>query len=142
MSTVHLRNLGFQRNQPEDREGMSRARIPERGHLGHSGGWQKNEGDNINPAIHFPIQQEHQNRGLERYGSSSSAPPTPQIFITMEHGQQEVQPGISLGNTWSKLPEYLSQIDTLPRPYDNHQRLESHQPVQTPGGEDKQDRGE
>ncbi|MBW0471222.1 hypothetical protein O181_010937 [Austropuccinia psidii MF-1] len=30
--------------------------------------------------------------GLEAYGSSSSAPPTPQGLIPMEHGQQEVQP--------------------------------------------------
>ncbi|MBW0593641.1 hypothetical protein O181_133356, partial [Austropuccinia psidii MF-1] len=45
----------------------------------------------------------------------------------MEHGQQEVQPGISLGRTWSKLPEDLSQRDKLQRPYGNHQRLESHQ---------------
>ncbi|MBW0531166.1 hypothetical protein O181_070881 [Austropuccinia psidii MF-1] len=31
----------------------------------------------------------------------------------MEHGQKEVQPGIPLGRTWSKLPEYLSQGDIL-----------------------------
>ncbi|MBW0499586.1 hypothetical protein O181_039301 [Austropuccinia psidii MF-1] len=55
----------------------------------------------------------------------------------MEHGQKEVQPGIPLGRTWSKLPEDLSQ-----RPYGNHQRLESHQEVQTPGGEGKQDKVE
>ncbi|MBW0527631.1 hypothetical protein O181_067346 [Austropuccinia psidii MF-1] len=40
----------------------------------------------------------------------------------MEHGQQEVQPGISLGGTWSKLPEDLSQRDRLQGPYGNHQR--------------------
>ncbi|MBW0488260.1 hypothetical protein O181_027975 [Austropuccinia psidii MF-1] len=60
----------------------------------------------------------------------------------MEHDQQDVQPGISLGRTWSKLPEDLSQRDRLQRPYDNHQRLESHQEVQTPGGEGKQNNGE
>ncbi|MBW0509192.1 hypothetical protein O181_048907 [Austropuccinia psidii MF-1] len=108
MSPVHLRDLGFQRNQPEDRQGLSRTRRPERGHLGHR---------------------------LERHGSSSSAPPTPQRFISMEHGQQEVQPGIPLGRTWSKLPEYLSQRDRPQRPYGNHQRLESYHAVQTPGGE-------
>ncbi|MBW0549570.1 hypothetical protein O181_089285 [Austropuccinia psidii MF-1] len=59
----------------------------------------------------------------------------------MEHGQQEVQPGISLGRTWSKLPEDLSQRDRLQRPYVNHQSLESHQAAQTPGGEGKQDKG-
>ncbi|MBW0531817.1 hypothetical protein O181_071532 [Austropuccinia psidii MF-1] len=60
----------------------------------------------------------------------------------MEHGQQEVQPGIPLGRTWSKLPEDLSQRDRFQRPYCNHQRLESHQAVQTPGGEGKMDKGE
>ncbi|MBW0531113.1 hypothetical protein O181_070828 [Austropuccinia psidii MF-1] len=121
MSPVHLRDLGFQRNQPEDREGLSRTRRPERGHLGHSSGWQNNEGDNINPAIHTPIQWRPQTRRLERHGSSSSAPPNPQGPIPMEHGHQEVQPGISLGRTWRKFPEDLSQRDRLQRPYDNHQ---------------------
>ncbi|MBW0554874.1 hypothetical protein O181_094589 [Austropuccinia psidii MF-1] len=142
MSPVHLRNLGFQRNQPEDREGLSRTRIPGRGHLGHSGEWQDTEGNHTHPAISFPIQQEPQTRGVERHGSCSSAPPTLQRFISMEHGQQKVQPGISLGRTWSKVPEDLSQIDRLQRPYGNNQRLESHQPIQTPGGEGKQDKGE
>ncbi|MBW0483359.1 hypothetical protein O181_023074 [Austropuccinia psidii MF-1] len=60
----------------------------------------------------------------------------------MEHGQQEGQPGISLGRTWRKFTEDLSQRDRLQRPYGKHQRLESHQAVQTPGGEGKQDKGE
>ncbi|MBW0517331.1 hypothetical protein O181_057046 [Austropuccinia psidii MF-1] len=60
----------------------------------------------------------------------------------MEHGQQDVQPNIPLRRTWRKLPEYMSQRDRLQRPYVNHQRLESHQAVQTPGGEGKQDKGE
>ncbi|MBW0546204.1 hypothetical protein O181_085919 [Austropuccinia psidii MF-1] len=60
----------------------------------------------------------------------------------MEHGQQEVQPGIPLGRTWSKFPEDFSQRDRIQRPYGNHQRLKSHQAVQTPGGEGKQDKGE
>ncbi|MBW0487428.1 hypothetical protein O181_027143 [Austropuccinia psidii MF-1] len=60
----------------------------------------------------------------------------------MEHGQKEVQPGIPLGRTWSKFPEDLSQRDRLQIPYGNHQRLESHQEVQTPGDEAKQDKGE
>ncbi|MBW0541596.1 hypothetical protein O181_081311 [Austropuccinia psidii MF-1] len=142
MSPTYLRDLGFQRNQPEDREGLSRTRRSGRGHLGHSGGWKDNEGDDINPAIHISIQQKPQTRGLERHGSSSSAPPTPQRFILMEHGKQEVQPGISLGRTGSKLEEDMSQRDRLQSPYDNNQRLESHQEVQTPGGEGKQDKGE
>ncbi|MBW0505681.1 hypothetical protein O181_045396 [Austropuccinia psidii MF-1] len=136
MSPVHLRLLGLQRNQPEDREGFSKTRTPGQGHLGHRGGWQDTEGNHTHPAIHFPIQQEPETRGVEIYGSSSSAPPTPQRFISMENGQQEVQPGIPLFRTWSKLPEDLSQ-----KPYGNYQRLESHLEVQTPGGEGKQDKG-
>ncbi|MBW0531472.1 hypothetical protein O181_071187 [Austropuccinia psidii MF-1] len=81
MSPAYLRDLGFQRKQPEDRDGLSRTRRPGRGHLGHSGGWQNTEGNHTHTAIHIPIQQEPQTRGLERHGSSSSAPPTPQRFI-------------------------------------------------------------
>ncbi|MBW0499777.1 hypothetical protein O181_039492 [Austropuccinia psidii MF-1] len=122
MSPVNLRSLGVQRNQPGDREGLSRTRRPGRGYFVHSGGLKDTEGNHTHPAIHFPIQQEPQNRGLERYGSSSSAPPTPQRFISMGYGQQEVQPGIPLGRTWSKFPKELSQRDRLQRPYCNHQR--------------------
>ncbi|MBW0479033.1 hypothetical protein O181_018748 [Austropuccinia psidii MF-1] len=142
ISPVHLRDLGFQRDQPENREGLSRTRRPVRGHLGHSCGWENNEGDNINPAIHTPIQWRPQTRGLERHGSSSLAPQTPQGPIPMEHGQQEFQPGISLGRTWSKLPEDLSQRDRLQRPYDNYQRMESYQAVQTPGVKGTEDKAE
>ncbi|MBW0467297.1 hypothetical protein O181_007012 [Austropuccinia psidii MF-1] len=142
MSPVHLGNLGFQRNHPEDREGLSRARRPGGGHLGHSGGWQDIEGNHTPSSIHISIQRKPHTRALEGYGSSSSAPPTPQIPFSMEHGKQEVQPSIPLGRTWSNLPEYMSQRDRLQRPYCNHQRLESHHTVQTPGGEGKQDKGE
>ncbi|MBW0464990.1 hypothetical protein O181_004705 [Austropuccinia psidii MF-1] len=137
MSSVQLRDLIFQMSQPEDREGLSRTRRPGRGHLEHSGGWQDTEGNHTHSGIHFPIQQENQTRGLEIVGSSSSAPPTPQRFISMKHGQQEVQPGIPLGRTWSKLPEDMYQRDRPQRPYGNHKRLESYHAVQTPGGEGK-----
>ncbi|MBW0463859.1 hypothetical protein O181_003574 [Austropuccinia psidii MF-1] len=60
----------------------------------------------------------------------------------MEHGQQEVQCSIPMGRMWSKFPEDMSQRDILQRPYCNHQRMESHQEVQTPGGEGNQDKGE
>ncbi|MBW0508374.1 hypothetical protein O181_048089 [Austropuccinia psidii MF-1] len=99
MSPVHLRKLGFQRNQPEDREGFSRTRRPGGGHLGHSGGCQDIEGNHTHPVIYIPIQQKSQTRGLEGYGSSSLAPPTPQRPYPMEHGQQEVLPSILLGRT-------------------------------------------
>ncbi|MBW0512643.1 hypothetical protein O181_052358 [Austropuccinia psidii MF-1] len=121
MSPVHLRNLGFQRNQPEDRGGLSRTRRPGGRHLGH---------------------RKPKTRGLEGYGSSCSAPPTPQRPFSMEHGQKEVQTSITLGRTWSKLPEDMSQRAGLQRPYGNNQRLESHKAVQTPGGEGKQVKGE
>ncbi|MBW0483397.1 hypothetical protein O181_023112 [Austropuccinia psidii MF-1] len=78
MSPVHLRDLGFQRHQPEDREGLSRTKRPGRGHLGHSGGWRDIEGNHTHSAIHIPIQQKPQTRRLEVYGPSSSDPPTPQ----------------------------------------------------------------
>ncbi|MBW0519482.1 hypothetical protein O181_059197 [Austropuccinia psidii MF-1] len=129
-------------HQPEDREGLSRTRRPGRGHLGHSGGWQDIEGNHTQCAIHTPIQQKTQTRGLEGYGSSSSAPPTPQRPFLMEHGQQEVQPSIPLGRPWSKFPADMSQRDILQRSYGNYQWFESHQAVQTPGGEGKQDKGE
>ncbi|MBW0542519.1 hypothetical protein O181_082234 [Austropuccinia psidii MF-1] len=56
----------------------------------------------------------------------------------MEHGQQEVQPSITLGITWIKFPEDMSQRDILQRPYGNHQRMEPYQEFQTPGGEGNQ----
>ncbi|MBW0487028.1 hypothetical protein O181_026743 [Austropuccinia psidii MF-1] len=135
MYPVHLRN------QPEDRQGLLRTRGPGTGRLGHSGRWQDTEGNHTNSAIHFPIQKKPQTRVLEGYGSSSSAPPTPQRFIPMEHGQQDVQPSITLGRTWSKFPEDMSQRDTLQRSYGNNQRMESQQAVQAPGGEGNQDKG-
>ncbi|MBW0536693.1 hypothetical protein O181_076408 [Austropuccinia psidii MF-1] len=141
MSPVNLRNFGFQRNQPENREGLFRTRRPGGGHLGHSGGWQDIERNHTHSAIHISIQQKPQKRGLEGYGSSSSAPLTPQRPFSMEHGQQEVQPSIPLGRTWRKLPKDMSQRYRLQRPHGNHQRLESHQTVQTPRGEGKQDKG-
>ncbi|MBW0499219.1 hypothetical protein O181_038934 [Austropuccinia psidii MF-1] len=142
MSPVHLRDLGFQRHQPEDREGLSRTRRPGRGHLEHSGGWEDIEGNHTHSAFHIPIQQKPETTLLKGYGSNSSAPPIPQRHFSMENGQQEVQPDIQLGRTWSKLPEYLSQRDRIQRPYVNQQRLKSHQEVQLPEYEGKQDKGE
>ncbi|MBW0577984.1 hypothetical protein O181_117699, partial [Austropuccinia psidii MF-1] len=103
------------------------------GHLGYSGRWQDTEGNHTHSAIYLPIPHKPKPRGLEGYGSSSSASPTPQRYIPIDHGQQEVQPSITLGRTWSKFPEDMSQRDILQRPYSNHQRMESHQEVQTPG---------
>ncbi|MBW0504737.1 hypothetical protein O181_044452 [Austropuccinia psidii MF-1] len=59
----------------------------------------------------------------------------------MEHGQQEVQPSITLGRTWSEVPEDTSQIDTLQRSYGNRQRMKSQKAVQALRGEENQDKG-
>ncbi|MBW0553560.1 hypothetical protein O181_093275 [Austropuccinia psidii MF-1] len=64
MSLVNLRNIGIQRNQTEDRQGLSRTRRPGTGYLGHSCGWQDTEGNHTNSAITLPIQQKPQTRGL------------------------------------------------------------------------------
>ncbi|MBW0541063.1 hypothetical protein O181_080778 [Austropuccinia psidii MF-1] len=60
----------------------------------------------------------------------------------MEHGQQKVQTNIPQGIGWSKLPEDMFQRDRPQIPYGNHQRLESHQTVQTSGAEGNQDKEE
>ncbi|MBW0528146.1 hypothetical protein O181_067861 [Austropuccinia psidii MF-1] len=46
------------------------------------------------------------------------------------------------GQNFGHVSKYMSQRDRLQRPYGKHQRLESHQAVQTLGGEGKQDKGE
>ncbi|MBW0485901.1 hypothetical protein O181_025616 [Austropuccinia psidii MF-1] len=142
MSPAHLRNLGIPRNKSEDREGLFRTRRLGRGHLGHSGGWQYTEGNHTHSAIHLPIEQKPQTRGLEGYGSSSSAAPTAQRSFPTYNGKQEVQPSMPLGRTWRMLPEDMSQRDTLQRPYGHHYWMESQQEVHTPRIEGNQDKGE
>ncbi|MBW0505480.1 hypothetical protein O181_045195 [Austropuccinia psidii MF-1] len=115
MSPVHLRNVGIPRNQPEDRQGLFRTR--RLGHLGHSGGWQETEGNHNHSAIHLPAQQKHQTRGLEGYVSSSSASPTAQRSCPRKHGQQQVQPRITLGRARRKFTEGMYQRDILHRSY-------------------------
>ncbi|MBW0517630.1 hypothetical protein O181_057345 [Austropuccinia psidii MF-1] len=141
MSPVHLRSLGIPSNQPENRQALFRTRRPGTGHLGQNSGLKNTEGNHNHSAIHLPIQRKPQTRGLEGYGSSSSAPPTPQRLILMEHGQQEVQPSITLGRNWTNFPEDMYQRDTLQRSYGNNKRMESQQAVQTHGGEGNQDKG-
>ncbi|MBW0484128.1 hypothetical protein O181_023843 [Austropuccinia psidii MF-1] len=136
MSPVHLRN------QAEDRQGLFRTRRPGRGHLGNSGEWQDTEGNQTHSTINLPINQKPQTIGLEGYGSSSSAPPTPQRSFPMEHGQKEVHPRIPLGRTWSKFSEDISQRAILQRSYGNHQVMEYHQAFQTTGAKGSQDKGE
>ncbi|MBW0474639.1 hypothetical protein O181_014354 [Austropuccinia psidii MF-1] len=101
MSPVHLRN------QSEDIPGLFRGRRPGSGHHNRGRTW----------------------RGLEGYGSSSSAPFTPQRSILMEHGQQSAQASFTLHRTGSILHEGMFQIDTLQRSYGNHQIMESQHEV-------------
>ncbi|MBW0465312.1 hypothetical protein O181_005027 [Austropuccinia psidii MF-1] len=105
MSPLHLRNLEIPRNQPEDRQGLF---ITRRLGSGKHNGWQDTEENHTHTAIQLPIKQKPQIGGLEGYGSSSSAPPTLQRFIPLEHGQQEAQPSFTLSRTWSRLTEALS----------------------------------
>ncbi|MBW0485776.1 hypothetical protein O181_025491 [Austropuccinia psidii MF-1] len=132
MPPVHLRKLEIPRNQTEDREGLSRERRPGRVHLGHNGRWQDTEGNRTHSSIYLPIQHKPRNSGMEGYGSSSSAPPTPQRSFPMENGKQEVQPSIKLGRTWSKLPE-----DILQRPYE--EQLNQKGPTLIPSGSQEVD---
>ncbi|MBW0508157.1 hypothetical protein O181_047872 [Austropuccinia psidii MF-1] len=102
-------------------------RRPERGHLGHGGEWKETEGNHTHSAIHLPIQQKTQKRGLEGYGSSSSAPPTCERTLPIELGQQEVQPSIPLRRALNRFLEDMSQRATLQRSYGNHQRIKLSQ---------------
>ncbi|MBW0563517.1 hypothetical protein O181_103232 [Austropuccinia psidii MF-1] len=131
MSPVYLRNLGIPNNQPEDRQRLLRTRRPGTGHFGNNSAWQDTEGNFTHSANHLSVQQKPQKRALEGYGSSSSAPKTPQRLTPIENGEQEVQPSITLGRTWRKLPEYMSCRDTLQMPYGNHSRMQLQQEVQT-----------
>ncbi|MBW0540336.1 hypothetical protein O181_080051 [Austropuccinia psidii MF-1] len=142
MSPVHLTNLAISRNKTEDRPGLFRVRRPGSGQHGNHNRWKDTEGSHAHTALHPPIQWELQTRGLKGYGSSSSAPSTPQRSIPMENGKHEVQPSFTLVITGSMLPEGMSQRDTLQRSYGNHQRIESQLEVQTPGGKGSQDKGE
>ncbi|MBW0567454.1 hypothetical protein O181_107169 [Austropuccinia psidii MF-1] len=141
MSALHLRNIGIPSNQQEDRQGLFRIRMPGSGHLGHHSGLQDTERNHTHSAIHLPLKQKPQTRGLEGYGSGSSAPQT-QRFIPMEHGQHKVQTSFTLVRTGSMLLEGMFQRDTLQISYGNHQRMESQKAVQTPGGNGRQDKVE
>ncbi|MBW0529109.1 hypothetical protein O181_068824 [Austropuccinia psidii MF-1] len=137
MSPAHLRKLGIPRKMPEDRQGLF---ITRRSGSGHYSGWQDTEGNRTHTAIHLPIQQTPQSRRLGGYGSSSSAPPTPQKSISMEHGQLKVKPGFKLGRTWGRLPEDISQRNTLQGAYGNNQSLEYQHEAQNSGGKGSQDK--
>ncbi|MBW0549807.1 hypothetical protein O181_089522 [Austropuccinia psidii MF-1] len=78
MSLVHIKNLGFPRNQRDERPGLFRTR---RSRSGHYGKLQNTQGNHAHAAIHYPIQQEPQTRGLEGYGSSALHSQTAQMIF-------------------------------------------------------------
>ncbi|MBW0473822.1 hypothetical protein O181_013537 [Austropuccinia psidii MF-1] len=124
MSHVQLRNLVIPRNQLEDRPGLFRVRRPGSEHHGHHNRWQDTEGNHTHTSIHPEVQLEPPTRGLEGDGSSSSAPPTPQRSIPMQHGQQEVQPSFTLGRNGIILPEGCrkTQLPSGFKPF-RHQKI-------------------
>ncbi|MBW0488245.1 hypothetical protein O181_027960 [Austropuccinia psidii MF-1] len=75
MPPVHLRDLGIPRNKPEDRK---RLLITRRPGFGQGGEWKDTQRDHAHTPIHLPVQHTHKTRGLDRHGSSPSAPPTSQ----------------------------------------------------------------
>ncbi|MBW0473843.1 hypothetical protein O181_013558 [Austropuccinia psidii MF-1] len=86
MSSVHLRDVGIPRNQPEEREGLFRSR---RRGFGQDSEWQDTQEDHSHTPIHLSIQQRPQNRGLEIHESSTSALPTTPRSVPMKHVKQE-----------------------------------------------------
>ncbi|MBW0486416.1 hypothetical protein O181_026131 [Austropuccinia psidii MF-1] len=96
MSLVHLRDLGVPRTLPQERTGIFRLRISG---LGKHGEWQETKGNHSNTPIHLPIEQTPQTGGMDRHGSSTSAPLTPQKTVPIENGKQDVEPCLKLGRT-------------------------------------------
>ncbi|MBW0491175.1 hypothetical protein O181_030890 [Austropuccinia psidii MF-1] len=65
-----------------------------------------------NPGIPRNQPEKPQTQGLEGYRSGSSAPPTPQRPFSLEHGQQAVQPSITLAGLGASFQKIcLKEID-------------------------------
>ncbi|MBW0461622.1 hypothetical protein O181_001337 [Austropuccinia psidii MF-1] len=108
MSPVHLRDLRIPRKTPEARKRLFRSR---RSGIIQHGELEETEGNHSHTPIHLPIKQRPQTRGLDKHGSSTSAPPTPQRPVPVEYGTQEVQPAFKLGRNRGNVPEDMSQRD-------------------------------
>ncbi|MBW0506402.1 hypothetical protein O181_046117 [Austropuccinia psidii MF-1] len=102
MSPIHLRGLGIQRNQPEERTGLFRFRSSG---FGQNGEWQDTEGNHS----HTPTKQRAQTRGMGRHGSSTSATPTAQRPILVEPGTQKGSTG--LYTEWCGMPYHFVSLD-------------------------------
>ncbi|MBW0532757.1 hypothetical protein O181_072472 [Austropuccinia psidii MF-1] len=70
---------------------------------------QDSNGNNSHTPIQLPTQQTPQTKGFDRAVTSTLASPTPQRPVPMDHLKQEIQPGFTLGRTWGKIPEDISQ---------------------------------
>ncbi|MBW0460474.1 hypothetical protein O181_000189 [Austropuccinia psidii MF-1] len=98
------------RNKPKGRTELF---ISRRSVFGQNSEWQDTEAVDTHTTIHLPIQQRPQTRGLNRNVSSTSAPPTPQRPVSVEHETHEVQPVFQLGGTRGNLTEDMSQRDVF-----------------------------
>ncbi|MBW0471349.1 hypothetical protein O181_011064 [Austropuccinia psidii MF-1] len=114
MSPVDLRVLGVPKSHSEDGEGLFRYRSQG---IGQHCECKEALENHANTPIHLAAQQKPQKRGLDRYGLSSSAPPTPKRYVPMENETQEVQHRFKLGIMWGKLPKAMPQIDIPQGPY-------------------------
>ncbi|MBW0521492.1 hypothetical protein O181_061207 [Austropuccinia psidii MF-1] len=121
ISPVHLRDLCFQRNQQEDREGLSRTRRPGKGHLGNSGGWQETEGYHTHLPFTFQI-----NRSLKPkdWNDMDQVLQLHQLLKAFFNGAWT-----TTALTWHPTGQKLEQAAR-------------RSAVQTPGGEGKQDKEE
>ncbi|MBW0520462.1 hypothetical protein O181_060177 [Austropuccinia psidii MF-1] len=108
MSSVHLRDLEVPTNHPEDRKQLFRSR---RSGFGKNGECKKTQRKHSHTPIHLSVPQKPQTRGLDRHGSSTSAPSPPQRPAPKEHENKDIQPGFKLGRTWRKIPKDMSQRD-------------------------------
>ncbi|MBW0555550.1 hypothetical protein O181_095265 [Austropuccinia psidii MF-1] len=84
---------------------------------------QDTEGNHTHRTIHFPIQQKPQTRGLEGYGSSSSAPPTPQSHV-LEIIKNTNQFATHLAKSESERQklknEIIANVDQIHKNYEPH----------------------
>ncbi|MBW0519264.1 hypothetical protein O181_058979 [Austropuccinia psidii MF-1] len=126
MSPVHLRNLGFQRNQPEDRGGLSRTRRPGGGHLGDSGGWKEIDRNNTHSATPISIQKRHLKP--EDWKDMDQCLQLHQLLKDLFQWSIDNK-RFNLASHWSELGASCQKI--FPK-----------ETVQTPGGEGKQGKGE
>ncbi|MBW0536577.1 hypothetical protein O181_076292 [Austropuccinia psidii MF-1] len=90
-------------SQLEERKGLFRCG---RSGFGQQGEWQDTEGNHAHTPINLPVKKRPQSRRLDRHGSSTSALPTPQRPVPVEHVTQDLKHGFKL----PELGESLQKI--------------------------------